>query len=430
MIVRAPFEQNRSTMNLPEISELEERFVRYVKVDTQSANDSTSIPSTAIQWDLLRMLEQELRELGAADVTLTQYGYVLATVPATVDAPAPTVAFLAHVDTAPQFKADGVKPIVHHNYDGKPIVLPDDPTKVLDAESAPELAEKVGEDIVTASGTTLLGADDKAGVAIVMALVGHLLRHPEIQHGRIRICFTPDEEIGAGVEHITLEEIGADVAYTLDGGPTGELTYETFSADKALVRIEGVSIHPGSAKDRMVNAVHLAAKLVEMLPKTTRTPETTSERQGFIHVTGIRGSEAAVELNFILRDFDLEKLQGHRDLLQAAANFVAASEPRAKVTCTFKKQYRNMRYWLDDNPRPVDLALEAIRRTGLTPVATLIRGGTDGSRLTERGLPTPNIFTGMANVHGPLEWVSLQDMQRAVEACVHLAELWAGEEKK
>ena len=407
------------------VPDIEARFLRYVKIDTQSDETSSSVPSTAKQYDLLTLLVDELRELGACDVTLTDYGCVLATIPSTVDYAVPTVAFMAHVDTAPAFSGTGVKPIVHRHYDGEPIVLPDDPSQVLSPDEFPFLRKKVGEDIVTASGTTLLGADDKAGIASIMAMAGYFLAHPEIPHGKIRICFTSDEEIGMGVRHIKLEDVGADYAYTLDGGDPGELTYETFSADKAVISITGVSTHPGTAYGVMVNALHLAAKLIDFQPQHTRTPETTRDRQGFIHVYTMQGTAAAAEIHLILRDFELAGLQAHGDLLRAACQALSLAEPRAKISCTITPQYRNMRYWLERDLTPVNLAETAIRRAGLEPVYTPVRGGTDGSQFTERGLPTPNLFTGMQNVHGPLEYVSLQDMARATEVCIELAQLWS-----
>ena len=407
-------------------AELEARFLRYVRVDTTSEEASPTVPSTEKQLDLQRILLAELEAMGAADVQLTKNGYVLATVPSTLpDRQVPTVAFLAHVDTVEAFSGTGVKPIVHRNYDGAEIVLPDDPTQVLSPETTLHLAEKVGHDLVTASGATLLGADDKAGVAVIMALASHLLSNPQIPHGDVRICFTPDEEIGRGVEHIELEEIAADVAYTLDGGALGEVTYESFSADKAVVRISGVSIHPGSSKDTMVNAIQLAARLLDFLPQYTRTPETTDGKRGFLHAYQIHGTSAEATIQFILRDFERDGLTAHGTLLESACRALQASDPRAKVECTITPQYRNMRYWLEDDMRPVDLALAAVRKTGLEPTVTPIRGGTDGSRLTERGLPTPNLFAGMYDVHGPKEWASLQDMSKATEVCLHLAELWA-----
>ena len=406
-------------------TEVEDRLVRYCRIDTQSDAASPSEPSTAQQLDLLRLLADELREMGAADVTLTDYGAVLATLPATVAGETPAVAFLAHVDTAPGYNASGVKPIVHRGYDGGDIVLPDDPGQVLSPRNSPYLEQKVGDDIVTASGATLLGADDKAGVAIIMTAARYLLAHPELPHGRLRIGFTPDEEIARGVHANLPGDLAVDVAYTLDGAALGEVVYETFSADAATIHIQGVSIHPGWAKDKLVNALHLAAKLVMTLPHATLTPETTDARQGFIHLYGLNGTAAAADLKFILRSFEREELEQQAELLRKVCAAVEASEPRARITCEITPQYRNMRYWLEDDMRPVELAMEACRQAGIEPFSQPIRGGTDGSRLTEMGLPTPNLFTGMQNIHGPLEWVSVQDMARATEMCIKLAELWS-----
>lgn len=410
-------------------SELEARLLRYVQVATQSDPSATTVPSTARQFDLLRLLQGELIELGASDVQLTVNGFVMATIPATVpqddgSGPLPRVAFLAHVDTTPDFSGDGVKPLVHRGYDGSPIVLPDDPEQVLSSAINPYLAKKIGDDIVTASGTTLLGADDKAGVAIIMTLAAHLLTTPAIPHGPIRICFTSDEEIGTGIDQLDLDALGADVAYTLDGGELGSLQYETFSADKGVVDITGVATHPGTAYCELVNALHLAAKIVNILPQHTRTPETTRGREGFIHLLRIDGTAARAQFTFILRDFEEEGLAAHDELLRQVCAAVAATEPRARITCTITPQYRNMRYWLQHDMRPVERAREAMRSIGITPVEKPIRGGTDGSKLTERGLPTPNLFTGMQNIHGPLEWVSLQDMAKAVAVCVALVQRW------
>jgi tripeptide aminopeptidase len=404
--------------------ELEERLLRYARIDTQSDESSTTSPSTAIQFDLLRLLQEELHAIGAQEVTLTGYGAVLATIPATGTTETPTIALLAHVDTAPAFHAAGVKPIVHRNYAGGDIALPDAPGLVLSPEESPYLATKVGDDIVTASGTTLLGADDKAGIAIIMTAARYLLQNPDIAHGVIRLCFTPDEEIGRGVHADLPGDLKADFAYTLDGAEKGEIVYETFSADKATVHIKGVSIHPGQAKDKLVNALHLAAKIIDTLPHATLTPETTDGRQGFIHIYQMSGAAAEAELHFILRDFELDGLRAQGELLQQVCAAIQATEPRAQITCAIAAQYRNMRYWLENDMRPVELAREACRQLGIEPFSTPTRGGTDGSRLTEQGVPTPNLFTGMQNIHGPLEWVSVQDMAAATKLCIKLAELW------
>jgi tripeptide aminopeptidase len=410
--------------------ELEERFIRYARIDTQSDEASSTSPSTETQYDLLRLLADELRAIGADDVTLTDYGAVLATIRATVETDVPAVAFLAHVDTSPDFNATGVEPIVHRGYDGGDITLPDDPNQVLSSDQFPYLAAKVGDDIITASGTTLLGADDKAGIAIIMVMARHLLENPDITHGPIRVCFTPDEEIGRGVNADLPHDLNVDVAYTLDGAEVGEVVYETFSADKAIVTIHGVSAHPGQAKDVLVNALHLAAKIVITLPQVTLTPETTSSREGFIHLYHMSGGAARAELHFILRDFEREGLQAHGELLRQVCATIAATEPRARITCKITPQYRNMRYWLVEDMRSVELAREACRQLGIEPVSHPTRGGTDGSRLTEMGVPTPNLFTGMQNVHGPLEWVSVQDMAHATKMCIALAQLWGSEARR
>jgi len=402
------------------------RFLRYVVIDTQSNELSKTCPSTPGQMELQELLREELVGLGAADVQLTKHGYVLASVPASSRKQVlPTLAFVAHVDTAPDFSGQGVKPVVHRNYHGGAIRFPDNRRLVLDCSVAPDLEQAKGKDVITASGTTLLGSDDKAGVAVIMTLVEHLLRHPAIRHGPIRICFTPDEEIGRGVERLNLGELGADAAYTLDGGAAGELGWQTFSADAAVVSIEGVSTHPGEAKAKgMVNALQLAGKLLSGLPRERCSPETTAGAEGFIHPTRLDASVERATLRFILRDFELPGLAQKRAIIQGLSRGLQAAEPRARVTCRLRKQYRNMAYWLRKDMRPVELAREAIRSLGLEPAERLIRGGTDGSRLTEMGLPTPNLFCGQHNIHGPLEWIALQDMALAVKMCVRLAEIW------
>ncbi|MBL9214261.1 MAG: peptidase T [Opitutaceae bacterium] len=403
-------------------ADLLERFLRYVRLDTRSLAESSTTPSTPGQWDLLRLLEQELRALGLADVVLTEHGYLLATLPATSPRPVPVVAWFAHVDTAPNLPG-AAKPIVHRAYDGRPITLPDDPAQRLSVESIPALRGAIGHDLITAGGTTLLGADDKAGVATVMAAVRHLLRHPGIPHGRIRVCFNPDEEIARGVDRLDLAQLGADYAYTLDGESPGDIDYETFSADTATLEIHGVSSHPGWAKDVMVNAARLAGRFLAALPMTL-APERTDGREGFIHPVECTGSAEHARVRMILRDFELAGLAAQRALLESLAADLRSAEPRARVELTFTEQYRNMRYWLERDQRPVEFGREAIRRAGLTPRSHPVRGGTDGSRLTQRGLPTPNLFCGMHEVHSPREWVSLQDMAKAVETLVHLAQIW------
>ncbi len=402
------------------------RFLRYVQIDTESDANSPTAPSTAAQWDLLRLLEQELKDLGAQDVVLTEHGYVMATLPATSrKAGVPTIAFLGHVDTTADFTGQNVKPLVHKKWNGKPIVLPDDPGRVLDPAAIPQLQTAKGKDIVTASGRTLLGADDKAGVAEVMTLAAHLLAHPEIKHGPIRVCFTPDEEIGRGVEHLDLDQLGAQAAYTLDGENPGEVVWETFSADQAIVTIEGIATHPGEAKKQgMLNALHLAAKLLVALPREFTAPETTDDRQGYIHPSHIEGGVERTTIVFILRDHDMPGLEEKGRRLRGLCEGLQLMEPRARIRCDIRAQYRNMGYWLKKDMTPVDLACDAMRAVGLEPRSPATRGGTDGSRLTERGLPTPNLFCGSHNAHGPLEWVAVQDMELAVQACVALAQIW------
>ncbi len=403
--------------------DLLQRFLRYVRIETRSDSNSESTPSTACQWDLLKVLAQELRDIGASDVELTPEGYVLATIPPTSAKPkVPTLAWFAHVDTATNLPG-AAKPLVHRAYDGRPITLPDDPKQRLSVESTPFLREAIGHDLVTASGTTLLGADDKSGIAIVMAACRHLLQHPELPHGRLRICFNPDEEIARGMHDLNLAKLGADFGYTLDGEALGEINFETFSADSAVLEIEGVSAHPGWAKGTMVNALRLAGRFLAALPMD-RAPETTADRQGFIHPVEFQGSAEHATVRMILRDFEIQGLERHRAELQRIVHELEASEPRACFTLTIREQYRNMRYWLENDMRPVDLAAEAVRRTGLTPTFQAIRGGTDGSNLTARGLLTPNLFTGMHEVHSQREWVSLNDMSKSAETLLKLAQLW------
>lgn len=399
-------------------SELQERLIRYTAIDSQSDDTSPTAPSTKCQLDMLRLLETELNGIGAQDVQLTDYGVVLATIPG--NAEGPIIGLLAHVDTAPQFNATGVKPRIIPGYNGGDITFPDAPDLVLSPSEFPYLAEKLGHDIITASGTTLLGADDKSGVAIIMTAARHLLEHPDIPHGPIRIAFTPDEEIGRGVSKALAADIGADFAYTFDGAAVGEIEYESFSADRADITISGVSIHPGKAKEKMVNAIHLAAKIIATLPQATMTPEMTDGRQGFIHATGMEGGSSEMRLVFILRDFELDGLAALGALVKQVCATVQATEPRCEITCEIQPQYRNMRYWLEKDMTPVELAREAAKAVGVEPVSVPIRGGTDGSLLTEMGVPTPNIFTGMQNIHGPLEWVSIQDMGKATELCLAL----------
>jgi len=402
------------------------RFLRYVQVDTQSDETSNTFPSTSGQLVLLELLKQELSELGAADVQMTKHGYVIASIPTNTRKPrVPTVAFLAHVDTAPDCSGKNVKPVVHRNYDGRVIKFPDKPGLTLDPATSPELRTAVGKDVVTASGTTLLGSDDKSGVAVIMTLVERLLRETKRNHGLIRVCFTPDEEIGRSVNKLDLRMLGADVGYTLDGGPPGEICWETFSGDAAEVIIDGITTHTMEAKAKgMVNAAYLAGKLLAALPRERCAPETTDGRDGFIHPIHVEGRTERTVVKLLLRDFELKGLADKGKILRGLCRGLQAGEPRARVRCKIRKQYRNMAYWLRKDMRPVELAREAFVAAGLKPYDHVIRGGTDGSRLTEFGLLTPNLFCGEHNAHGPLEWVAVQDMESAVTACAHLAALW------
>lgn len=401
-----------------------ERFLRYVQIDTQSDPYSKSFPSTAKQLDLSRLLVKELHEMGVADAGLDEHGYVFATIPGNTAKQVPVICFCSHVDTAPDVSGAGVRPIVHRNYNGTPIVLPDDPTQVLTTELHPYLKEKIGDDIVTASGTTLLGADDKAGVAIIMDLANFLLAHPEIKHGAIRILFTPDEEVGRGVEKLDMRKLGADFGYTLDGSEAGSFEDETFSADGCVVTFSGVSAHPGTSKGKMVNAVKLAAAFVDALPKGGFSPETTEGREGFVHPLHISGSAEEAKVEFIIRDFETRKLADHADFLRQLAQEIVDEYPGSKVAVEVKQQYRNMKEVLDQHPNVGAYAKEAIRRAGLTVRQHPVRGGTDGSRLSFMGLPCPNIFTGEMALHSRHEFVSVQDMQKSVETLVHLVQIW------
>jgi tripeptide aminopeptidase len=373
------------------------------------------------------MLATELRALGVADATQDNHGIVLGSIPANVKRSAPAIAFIAHVDTSPETSGRNVRPIVHANYDGSDIVLPGDTTKFLRVADNPELAHLKGSTIVTTDGTTLLGADDKAGVAVIMETVAYLMSHPEVPHGPIRICFTCDEEIGHGVDHLDLKKLGATVGYTLDGGGVGEIDCETFSADLAAVTIAGVNVHPGLAKGRMINAIRLAGLFLERLPRMTQTPETTEDRGGFLHPYRIEGGVAEVSMKVLLRDFRTPALADRAILLRDIARLLMAEYPQAKIDVKVTPQYRNMAEGLTREPRAVSLAQEAMRRAGLNPKLTIVRGGTDGSRLTELGLPTPNLSTGEHNLHSPLEWTCLEEMATAVRVLAELVQVWGAQ---
>ena len=403
-----------------------ERFLRYVTIDTRSDERSATVPSTPGQLVLLRQLVAELSDMGIEDAQMDQHGYVTATIPATVsNAAIPTIGFIAHVDTSPEMPGADVRPIVHRAYDGRDLVLPDDPAAVLRLADDPALATQFGHDIVTASGLTLLGADDKAGVAEIMEAAAHLMAHPEIPHGPVRVGFTPDEEIGRGADHFDVARFGAVCAYTLDGGSRGELEFESFSADAVTVTFNGFNTHPGYAKGRMVNAIKLAADFIARLPKGELSPEFTDGYEGYVHPYQMEASVDRTRVKVLVRDFVTSGLADKEALIERLAREVASADDRATVGLAVEQQYRNMREVLDHHPQVLAHAREAIRRAGIEPIEKPIRGGTDGSRLSFMGLPTPNLFAGEHNFHSRLEWVSAQDMDKAVEVVVHLCQVWA-----
>lgn len=405
-------------MTFPSITD---RFIRYAKIDTQSDPHSTAYPSTEKQKDLARVLVEELKELGIEDAEMNEFGLVYATIPASPGCEdAPTICFCSHMDTSPDASGKDVKPIIHRNYAGQDLVLPDDNSIVICQSEHPDLEEQHGNDIITASGTTLLGADDKAGVAAIMAAAEYLTSNPDVKHAAVRILFTPDEEIGRGVDKVDMEKLAADFGYTMDGARVGSMEDETFSADGAVVHIDGVSAHPGYAKGKMENAVKIAADILAALPKDSNSPETTSGREGFVHPVEIKGIGEAASITFIIREFDAKKLPEGAALIQKAIDAVAPSYPGSSIRLEVKEQYRNMKEILDQNPKVVALAEQAIIDAGLTLRKSSIRGGTDGSRLSFMGLPCPNIFTGEHAFHGKYEWVTVQDMEKSAEVIVRI----------
>lgn len=403
---------------------VKDKFLRYVQIDTQSDPNSTSNPSTEKQKDLSRLLVEELLAMGITDAHLDEWGYVYATIPATTTKPVPVICFCSHVDTSPDCSGAGVKPIIHEYWDGAKIVLPDDPTQVIKVEEHPDLKHQIGNDIITASGTTLLGADNKAGVAEIMAAAEYLMNHSEIKHGTIKILFTPDEEVGRGTEKVDLQKLGADYAYTMDGETVGTLEDETFSADGVSIIINGVSTHPGFAKGKLENAMKIAADILAALPKDSLSPETTEDYEGFIHPTQISGIQEQVKLDFIIRDFTVAGLHEKEAYLKSIIDKVLVHYPNSSVDFKVIEQYRNMKEVLVNHPKVVEYALEAIRVSGMKPEQRSIRGGTDGSRLSFMGLPCPNIFAGEHAFHSKLEWVSVQDMEKATEVIINLAKIW------
>ena len=405
-------------------SGLQERFVQYVQIDTQSDPSSPTVPSTVKQKDLGRLLVAQLLEMGIADAHLDEFGYVYATIPATSDKQVPVICFCSHMDTSPDCSGAEVKPIIHSNYQGQDLVLPDDPAIVLKMSEHPDLKHQIGNDIITASGTTLLGADNKAGVAEIMEAAAFLMQNPEIKHGTIKILFTPDEEIGRGVDKADLKKLGADFGYTVDGETLGSIEDETFSADGAVLRINGVSTHPGFAKGTMESAIKILSDVISSLPSECLSPESTEAKEGFLHPVSITGNVELAEARFIIRAFNDEELKANGELLDATVQNIIEDYPNSTYELKITEQYRNMKKVLDQYPQVIENGIEAIRRAGITPKQQSIRGGTDGSRLSFMGLPCPNIFAGEHAFHGKQEWASVQDMEKAVETIINIAMVW------
>ncbi|MDP2414123.1 peptidase T [Daejeonella sp.] len=401
-----------------------ERFLRYTAIDTQSDPASTSFPSTEKQKNLGALLVGELLEMGLKDAHLDQYGYVYARIPGNTDKKVPVICFCSHMDTSPDCSGENVKAIIHENYQGQDIILPDDPNQILRMKDHPDLKDQIGNDLITASGTTLLGADNKAGLAEIMDAANFLITHPEYKHGEIKILFTPDEEIGRGVDKVDLNKLGADFAYTIDGETVGSIENETFSADGVKIIIQGVSAHPGFAKNKMESAIKIASEIISALPKEYLSPENSSGTEGFIHPVSINGSVEQASIEFIIRDFKTELLKSHELILEQIVQKILKAYPGSGYEFILEEQYRNMKSVLDQYPQIVQAGIEAIERSGLTARLQSIRGGTDGSRLSFMGLPCPNIFAGEHAFHGKQEWVSVQDMQKAVQTIINLALIW------
>ena len=410
------------------------RFQEYVKIDTQSDENSSTYPSTEKQLNLSRLLFEELKEMGLSEVEITKHGYVLATLPSNLKEnegkEVPTIGFIAHVDTSPDVSGANVKPVIHNNYKGQEIVLPQDPTQKINQTTDPALKNCIGHDIITADGTTLLGADNKAGIAEIMTAVEYLLNNPNLKHGKIMIAFTVDEEVGTGTKYFDVEYFGAKYAYTIDGETAGEIEDETFCADTVNLKVTGINIHPGYAKDKMVNSIKVATEFLNKLPKDSLSPETTEKREGYIHPNSINGGVEETTIKFLIRDFNVEGLKEKERFLEKIKKEVLELYSGANIDIVIDESYRNMRYVIDKYPHVVQYAMEAIERTGLKAHKNLIRGGTDGARLSFKGLPTPNIFTGGHNFHSKREWVTLQDMEKAAETIIHLSIIWAEKGEK
>ncbi len=407
-----------------------DRFLTYVKFDTQSSEESKTYPSTEKQKELGRHLVKELKELGLKDVEMDEHGYVFATLPSNVDYEVPVIGLISHMDTSPEVSGANVNPVIHKNYQGEDIVLPNDPEQVIKFDQNPELKHCIGKDIITTDGTTLLGADDKAGIAEIMGTLQYLIENPEIKHGTIRVAFTVDEEVGTGTKYFDVKKFGANYAYTIDGESLGEIEDETFCADTAYVTIKGVNVHPGYAKGKMINGIKIGAELIERLPKDRMSPETTEGREGYLHPHAFKGSVELTEITFLVRDFTVEGLEEKEKFLQELCDELGKKYAPATVELKIEESYRNMKYKIDEDPKVVEYAIEAVKRAGIEPRHSLIRGGTDGSRLSFMGLLTPNIFTGGHNFHSKKEWICIYDMEKAVETLVNLVQIWAEKSKK
>jgi tripeptide aminopeptidase len=403
---------------------VEYRFIKYAKIDTTADPESTTFPSSMKQKDLAKVLVDELNGLGVSDVEMDEWGYVFGTIPANIDKKVPTICFCAHIDTAPDCSGTNVKPIVHRNWDGSDIVLPDDNSQVITTTKHPYLKERIGDDIITASGLTLLGADDKAGVACIMDFTNYCMSNPDYKHGEIRILFTPDEEVGRGVDYLDMKKVNADYGYTLDGGELGSIEDESFSADAVTIKITGVSAHPGYAKNKLVHSIKVASDFINRLPKDSWSPETTSGREGFVHPTSIKGELEQTTITFIIRDHITSKLKEYEDRLKSILDDTIANYKGINATLEVKEQYRNMKEVIKTVPFVTDYAIEAMKNVGIEPKPVIIRGGTDGSRLSFMGLPCPNLFTGEMGIHSKHEYVSVQDMQKAVKTMVEMISIW------
>ena len=406
-----------------------DRFITYVKIDTQSSENSDTYPSTLKQLELSKQLLLELKELGLDEVEITEHGYVFGTLPATVDYPVPTIGYIAHVDTSPEVSGKEVNPQFIKNYQGGDIILKNDTSQVIEYDMNPALQNCIGHDIITTDGTTLLGADNKAGIAEIMGALKYLIENPDIGHGKIRVAFTVDEEVGAGTQHFDVKQFAADYAYTIDGETAGEIEDETFCADTAIVQVKGVNVHPGYAKNKLVNAIKAATYLINQLPVDSMSPETTEKREGYLHAHAVKGGVELTEIVFLVRDFDVEGLKEKEKYLKDLCKKTEEKFPKSSISVEIKESYRNMKLILDKYSQVVDYAMEAVSRTGLEPVKNLIRGGTDGARLCFMNLPTPNVFTGGHNFHSKKEWISIQNMAKAAETIVHLSQIWAEKSK-